>query len=168
MVEGIDYKFSLSHLPRSIQILPNQLLGLVGQHAGGFPVEHMCLSHDNQYLISSSQDSCHFWPMDQVPTLPNPDSGAEEDDEDEELVTRKRKKRKRKQKHLAAEKLAKHKKSSDFFSDLWHTFLTWLTGLSCHASVPTLERNVQTFTISTNDVVINQTVTQTVLGGRSC
>jgi len=89
----------------------------VGQHEGGFPVEHMCLSHDCQYLISSSQDSCHFWPLNEIPTLPEPEFSGEEDDEDEVVV--KKKKRKRKHKHLAAEKLAKHKKKrSDFFSDL--------------------------------------------------
>ncbi len=104
---------------RSIQILPNQLLGLVGQHVGGFPVEHMCMSHDQQYLITSSQDSCHFWPFSQIPTLPDHDGGEGEATEDEEeTVLSRRKKRRRKQKHIAAEKLAKHKKSNDFFSDL--------------------------------------------------
>ena len=100
---------------RSIHVLPNQFLGLVGQHLGGFPVEHMCLSHDGNYLITSSQDSCHFWLVSQIPTLPGQESGGEEEEEE---VVRRRKKRKRKQKHVAAEKLAKQKKSSDFFSDL--------------------------------------------------
>lgn len=102
---------------RSIQILPNKVLGSVGKHSSGFPVENMCLSHDRKYVVSSCQDSCHFWPTSLIPTLM---PSAEE--EGEEGVTVKRRKRKRKQKHrdLAAEEQARTKKlqQKDFFSDL--------------------------------------------------
>lgn len=94
-----DVFFSL----RSIHILPNQFLGLVGQHLGGFPVEHMCQSHDENYLITSSQDSCHFWPLSQIPTLPTQADGREEEEdtveeeaEEEEVVVRKKKRKENK------------------------------------------------------------------------
>ena len=87
------------------------MLGIVGQHVGGFPVEHMCLSHDKEYLVTSSQDSCHFWATSQIPILAQ--------DDDEEAAAKTRKKRKKKQKHVAAQKLAKSKsQTEDFFADL--------------------------------------------------
>lgn len=101
-------------LCRSVQILPNQLLGSVGQHPGGFPVDNMCLSHDGTYVVTSSQDSCHFWSASHIPTLPPTES-------EEGGVTKKRK-RKRKQKHrdITTQELVRTKKSQqvDFFADL--------------------------------------------------
>lgn len=89
------------------------MLGSVGQHPGEFPVEDMCMSHDRRYVVTSSQDSCCFWPTTDIPTLP-PDSGGG--------GGRKRQGRKRKMKHrdLAAEESAKTKRlqQTDFFADL--------------------------------------------------
>ena len=100
---------------RSVQILPNQLLGCVGEHSSGFPVETTCLSHDKDYLISSCQEACHFWPTVDIPSLP-PEEGEGEG------PNSKRKKRRRKQKHrdLAQEELARTKKQhcADFYADL--------------------------------------------------
>lgn len=100
---------------RSVQILPNQLLGSVGQHSSGSPVENMCLSHDRKYVITSSQESCYFWDSNLIPTLP---PVLEESEEGKT----KRRKRKRKQKHrdLETEQLARTKKIQqvNFFADL--------------------------------------------------
>ncbi len=77
----------------------------------------MCLSHDREYLITSSQDSCYFWPVDSIPTLP-----ANEEEEEEGGYSRRKKKRKRKNKNrdLEKEEIKKSKKSElkDFFSDI--------------------------------------------------
>lgn len=103
---------------RSIQILPNQLLGLVGRHSTGSPIEGMCLSHDRQYLITSTQESCMFWPTADIPLLPG---NSDKEEEEEEKRSQKRKRRKKqKHKHLAAEELARAKRlqQKDFFADL--------------------------------------------------
>lgn len=98
--------------PRSVQILPNSFLGSVGKHPSDFPVESMCLSHDRQYMISSCQDSCYFWPTHLIPVLPL--------EEDEEGYKKKKRKRKQKHRDLAAEETARAKKLQhmDFFDDL--------------------------------------------------
>ena len=74
----------------------------------------MCLSHDRKYVVTSSHDSCHFWPSNLIPTLPMAP--------EEEGGRRHRKKCKRKLKHndLATDKLSKMKKlqQKDFFADL--------------------------------------------------
>ena len=83
----------------------------------------MCLSHDRKYLITSSQDSCYFWPTDSIPTLPANEEEEEEEAEGLGLYNNKhKKKRKRKSKNrdLETEEIKKSKKDelSDFFSDI--------------------------------------------------
>lgn len=109
---------------RSIQILPNDTLGVVGHHPPGLPIDNICLTHDGAYLVTGSQDVCKFWCVDSIPTLPSPwpsgasqsSRGAAAREEGEADGWSKRKKRKRKMKHR---QLPDPKdSSSDFFSDL--------------------------------------------------
>ena len=73
-----DHTFTVSHTHththththRSVQILPNQILSVCGQHTEGLPVDNMCLTRGQQYLVTSSQDSCRFWCMEDIPKLP--------------------------------------------------------------------------------------------------
>lgn len=73
----------------------------------------MCLSHDRQYMISSCQDSCCFWPTSLIPSLLPPEEDGEEQ-------KKKRKKRRQKHRDLAAEENTRTKKLQhmDFFADL--------------------------------------------------
>lgn len=52
---------TLFPLPRAVNILPNRVVGTVGQHAGE-PVEKLALSHCGRFLASSGHDQClKFW-----------------------------------------------------------------------------------------------------------
>ena len=105
-----------------MQILPNQTILEVGQHSDDLPVDHLCLTHDHEYLASSSQDCVKFWSVDEVvqariksdpllSAIRSKPAGDSSDSEDEE----RRKRRKRKKKHLVTKR---PKTSVDFFSDL--------------------------------------------------
>ena len=60
-------------LIRIINILPNKLIGIVGEHDEEFPVERICRSYDNSLIASISHDSVvKFWDI----------SYLQEDDED--------------------------------------------------------------------------------------
>ncbi|KAK1343371.1 hypothetical protein QTO34_016151 [Cnephaeus nilssonii] len=51
---------------RAVNILPNRVVGTVGQHAGE-PVEELALSHCGRFLASSGHDQClKFWDMAQL------------------------------------------------------------------------------------------------------
>lgn len=95
---------------RAIQIQPNQVMGVIGEHEEGFPVDNLCLNHDHTFLISSSQSSCKFWCVDEIPKMADQ---KEEDMEDEEEEKRKKRK-KRKRPYMEAEQTEK----DDFFADL--------------------------------------------------
>ncbi len=46
---------------RLVGILPNEFLGVIGDH-GDFPIERLRLSHDNNLLVSCSHDNTvKFW-----------------------------------------------------------------------------------------------------------
>jgi len=102
-----------------VQILPNQTILEVGQHSDELSVDHLSLTHDHEYLVSSSQDCVKFWAVDEViearvksdPLLRKQAEDDSSDSEDEE----RRKRRKRKKKHLVTKK---PKTSVDFFADL--------------------------------------------------
>nr|XP_048298331.1 WD repeat-containing protein 55 [Myodes glareolus] len=54
---------------RAVNILPNRVVGTVGQHAGE-PVEELALSHCGQFLASSGHDQrLKFWNMTQLRTV---------------------------------------------------------------------------------------------------
>ncbi|XP_006998563.2 WD repeat-containing protein 55 [Peromyscus maniculatus bairdii] len=54
---------------RAVNILPNRVVGTVGQHAGE-PVEALSLSHCGQFLASSGHDQrLKFWNMAQLRTV---------------------------------------------------------------------------------------------------
>ena len=54
---------------RSVQVLPNQILGTVGHHTKGLSVDTMCLTHDREFLVTSNEDSCKFWAAEDIPKL---------------------------------------------------------------------------------------------------
>nr|XP_020012737.1 WD repeat-containing protein 55 [Castor canadensis] len=54
---------------RAVNILPNRVVGTVGQHAGE-PVEELALSHCGRFLASSGHDQhLKFWDMAQLRTV---------------------------------------------------------------------------------------------------
>ena len=90
------------HLPyRAVNILPNQFVGVVGEHKD-FPVENLSISHCKKLLASCSHDqTVKFWNI--------------EDIEKEEIETRKRKKTMGK--NNKPKMLNKAAKKDDFFAD---------------------------------------------------
>ena len=86
----------------------------MGFHSEDYSVDGLCLTHEGQYLLSSSYDSVKFWSTDEIPTVWIKDEV--EDETKERKRGRKRKKGKRR-KELSQTK--KHKKDdSNFFADL--------------------------------------------------
>lgn len=60
---------TLFFLSRAVNILPNRVVGSVGQHAGE-PVEKLALSHCGRFLASSGHDQrLKFWDMAQLRAL---------------------------------------------------------------------------------------------------
>lgn len=54
---------------RAVSILPNRIIGTVGEHAAGFPVEALSLSRCGQWLASCSHDQLvKFSDVREVPT----------------------------------------------------------------------------------------------------
>lgn len=117
--------------PRAVQILPNKMLQVIGKHTENYPIDCMRLTHDGQYLVSSSQDCCKFWAVQNIPKFAlnragvvcsdKEDGGRGEEEEEEqrgveeERRWKRRKRRKRKQKQGDKDD---HQATSDFFSDL--------------------------------------------------
>ena len=98
-----------------MQILPNEVLTEIGRHTDSYPIDCMKLTHDCQFLVTCSQDSCKFWAVPDIPTFaPGRIGACVEEDKEVEEEKRKRKKRKRKQ----IKDGTKQTKSDDFFSDL--------------------------------------------------
>ena len=95
---------------RAIQILPNKLIGEVGQHTAEYSVDRLCLNYNKQYLLSSSFDCVKLWPVERIPTV---FINEREPDKDR----RKRKKRKA-QKNLLQLAKKKPTRDSSFFADL--------------------------------------------------
>ncbi len=89
---------------RSVQILPTQVLGVVGRHHAALSIDNLCLSHDQAFLVSSNQEGIQFWSMEDVPLLKRVDKGQEAAWEEEEGRRRgKRRRRKRKWKQREEE-----------------------------------------------------------------
>eukprot|EP00878_Enallax_costatus_P022740 GHUV01024144.1.p1 GENE.GHUV01024144.1~~GHUV01024144.1.p1 ORF type:complete len:213 (+),score=82.42 GHUV01024144.1:1348-1986(+) len=66
---------------RVINILPNKLIGVVGEHADDMPVERVALSADRQLLASMSHDSCiKLWDM----SILQDDSDVEQEEDGDE------------------------------------------------------------------------------------
>jgi len=89
-------------LIRCVGILPNKLLGIVGEHRN-FPIERIRLSRDKKYLGSCSHDNTvKFWQMEGLLDDTNdvetePQNGKEESQDDmEEVVEQKQTKKKSK------------------------------------------------------------------------
>ncbi|CAI8052765.1 WD repeat-containing protein 55 [Geodia barretti] len=73
---------------RAVQILPNKVLTEVGRHTDGYPIDCMRLTHDRQFMVTSSQDHCKFWPLSDIPKFAPDTIGTvvgERDDEEEEV-----------------------------------------------------------------------------------
>ena len=113
-----------------MQILPNQVLQVVGRHTDSYSIDCMRLSHDNQYLITASQDYCKFWAAQDIPKFSGDRAGVvcvEEEEgegegggqgEEEDRQWKRRRRRKRKQRQGDPEDGSHQTASNDFFSDL--------------------------------------------------
>jgi len=85
-----------------VNILPNNLLGIVGAHEE-FPIERLALNHNGELLASISHDqSIKFWNIGWFYDLLD-------EEKKEEIVE---------ELAMNDEKVAKRKEKSDFFSDL--------------------------------------------------
>ncbi|KAI8871639.1 WD40 repeat-like protein [Ramicandelaber brevisporus] len=66
---------------RYVSILPNKLLGVIGEH-GDFPIEQLRIDHSRKVLASCSHDNTvRFWNINEL-THPLSDIGSDVDDED--------------------------------------------------------------------------------------
>jgi WD40 repeat protein len=51
---------------RACSIQPNRFIGVIGDHSD-FPIQHLCLSNDNNTLASISHDECvKFWSVENI------------------------------------------------------------------------------------------------------
>ncbi|CAL8464774.1 g4309 [Coccomyxa elongata] len=115
-------------LIRLISILPNRMLGVLGEH-GDLPVESLALSAGRAYLASTSHDAMlRLWDLSAL----NEDDGEDDDEEAEEAVNvptegdgpsdseekpQKKKKRRKGEKGGGVTKKQSHKDAS-FFANL--------------------------------------------------
>ena len=61
--EQIDSTAHLVFCPTIVSILPNELLGVVGDH-GDMPIEALAATTDKHLMASTSHDNCvHFWAL---------------------------------------------------------------------------------------------------------
>lgn len=134
--------YPLTFLSRLVGILPNEFHGIIGDHGDQMPVEHLGLTHDKKYLLSSGHDtSIRFWDVghlfseeegaeaetengkEEVETGKNaPEDSDDNDDDDDdsdsdEEPKKKTKGKKRKQKAKQQYQPPK-KKNTAFFADL--------------------------------------------------
>ena len=77
--EDTIFTGSADGIIRVVQLQPNKLLGVIGDHEG-FPVERIALSHDKSFLASCSHDSTvKFW---DVGYIFEEDDGEDDDEAD--------------------------------------------------------------------------------------
>lgn len=70
---------------RVINVLPNKLLGVIGEHAEDMPVERLALSADMQLLASMSHDNCvKLWDMSVLQDNSDGEQELEQDDEQQQ------------------------------------------------------------------------------------
>ncbi|OZJ04549.1 hypothetical protein BZG36_02694 [Bifiguratus adelaidae] len=70
---------------RVVSILPNKLLGIIGDHGEDFPIERIHLSHDKKYLGSCSHDqSVRLWDVQWLFDEDDDEQEETEEDKDEE------------------------------------------------------------------------------------
>jgi len=80
--EDTIFTGSSDGLIRVVQIHPNKLLGVIGEHEE-FPIERIRLSRDNKYLGSCSHDNTvKFWNVEYL--MDNDNENNEEENNDEE------------------------------------------------------------------------------------
>ncbi|ORZ01015.1 WD40-repeat-containing domain protein [Syncephalastrum racemosum] len=129
-------------LIRLVGILPNEFHGIIGDHGDQMPVEHLGLTHDKKYLLSSGHDtSIRFWDVghlfseeDEVAegetekekeedksgkdaAQDSDDDDDDDDDDSDEEPKKKAKGKKRKQKAKQQYQPPK-KRNTAFFADL--------------------------------------------------
>jgi len=111
ITENIIITGSTDGLIRVVSILPNKLIGVIGEHED-FPIERLKISRDSKILASSSHDNkVKFWDVSFFFGDKGEDSDSDEsDNEKTDVVGLQSKMQKQKQK--------KHKPSKPFFSDL--------------------------------------------------
>jgi len=85
--DGVVLTGSFDGLIRVVQIQPNKLLGVVGEHEEngiGVPIEHMAFSYDRSFLASTSHDQVvKFWDVKYLFEESLFSGGAQEDVDEE-------------------------------------------------------------------------------------
>ena len=104
-----DYMFYYNTLyatimiPRVVNVLPNRVLGIVGEHTQEFPVEALSLTSDGTCVVSCSHDQrIKFWNVEEF--------------KHQEIDTSKKGTKKAKKDFHS--KFGKNKKKNDFFDGL--------------------------------------------------
>ena len=71
---------------RIVQIHPNKLLGVLGSHDAGEPIERMSVTHDGRYVVSASLDeTMRLWNVEEfLSTVRSSDDESEDDKEDDD------------------------------------------------------------------------------------
>lgn len=71
-------------LIRIINIHPNKILGVVGEHCDDMPVDSLSISKDKLHLISTGDTTVKFWNLSMLFETPSGESSEEEEGEVEE------------------------------------------------------------------------------------
>ena len=72
---------ALTHVDRVVNVLPNQFIGVLGEH-DGYPIERLSISSDRAYLASCSHDlNLKLWDLN---LLQEDDEHEDEDDHEEQ------------------------------------------------------------------------------------
>lgn len=69
---------------RIVNIFPNKILGVIGEHPGDFPVRSLNKTRDDKYLGSISDESLRFWNIEMFKDDDNDDDDEEEDEQGDE------------------------------------------------------------------------------------
>jgi WD40 repeat protein len=115
-------------LIRVISVLPNKILGLVGEHSD-MPIERLTMSFDKNMLASSSHDkTVKLWKVDWLTEEGAWDDAEEmdveeaddDDDSDDDGKSKKRKSKSKGKKQVANQQKAENKKKAvtKFFADM--------------------------------------------------
>ncbi|KAF7725556.1 WD domain repeat-containing protein 55 [Apophysomyces ossiformis] len=72
-------------LIRIVSILPNEFHGIIGDHGEDMPIEHIRLTHDKKYMLSSGHDeTLRFWDVGHLFAEGGDEEEDQHDEEEEE------------------------------------------------------------------------------------
>lgn len=67
MIQSIDKLLTYLFFVRAVNLLPNRVIGCIGQHIGE-PIEELAKSWDSRFLASSAHDQLiKFWDISSLP-----------------------------------------------------------------------------------------------------